>query len=214
MFYFSWMKKVAILMVLSVFLASSCKKGKADFILKGTITDATHNSGLSGASVKLYATSAGSLSKFEIASATLDSEGSFNFEFPRDKVETYYLEVQKDNYFEIYETIPFSGLTIEEDNVRNYSTTAKGWVKFHVENNNGQASDVMEYLREDGKVNCTECCPGGYRYFYGAVDSTFYCVNDGNSVYSGYYWVQGGGPSGPFWVITPPFDTVDVFITY
>lgn len=201
-------------MFLSLFLISSCKKGKADFTLKGTITDTTVNSGLSGASVKLYATAAGSLGVDEIASTTLDTEGNFNFSFPREKVETYYIEVKKDNYFDIYEAIPFSDLSIKDDNVRDYSTNAKSWVKFHLDNSSGQAGDVLEFLREEGKVNCSECCPGGYQYFYGAVDTTFYCVNDANSVYSGYYWVQGGGPSGPVWVITTPFDTVNVSIAY
>lgn len=208
------MKKVALFVFSGLFLISSCKKGKADFTLKGTITDVTFNAGLSGASVKLYATSAGSLASNQIASTTLDTEGNFNFTFPRDKVETYYLDIQKDNYFDIYEVIPFSDLSIEDDNVRNYTTTAKGWVKFHIDNSGGQPSDVLEYVREEGKINCTECCPGGYQYFYGAIDTTFYCVNDGNSVYSGYYWVQGGGNSGPVWVVTTPFDTVSVNISY
>lgn len=208
------MKKIALFLVLGLFLISSCNKGKADFTLTGTITDSTLNSGLSGASVKLYATEAGSLITNQIASSTLDAQGNFNFTFPRDKVETYYLEIQKDNYFEIYEAIPFSELSIEDDNVRNYSTTAKGWVKFHITNPGGQTTDVLEYVRQEGKVNCSECCPGGYRYYYGAVDTTFYCVNDGNSVYSGYYWVQGGGVQGPVWVITTPFDTVNIEINY
>ena len=201
-------------MFLGLFLVSSCNKGKADFTLKGTITDSTFSSGLSGANVNLYATAAGSLTAYQIATTTLDSEGNFDFTFPRDKVETYYIEIKKDNYFEIYEAIPFADLSVKDDNVRNYATTAKGWVKFHINNSGGQSSDVLEFIREEGKVNCAECCPGGYQYFYGAVDTTFYCVNDANNAYSGYYWVQGGGPSGPVWVLTTPFDTVNVDITY
>lgn len=207
------MKKLALLAVLSVFLVSSCKKGKAEFVLKGTITDATFNSSLTNASVKLYATAAGSAVTNQIASGTLDAQGNYEFTFSRDMVETYYLEITKDNYFEIYESIPFADLSIEDDNVYNFSTTAMSWVKFHVSNPGGAAADVLEYVREEGKINCTECCPGGYRYFYGAFDSTFYCVNDGNAVYSGYYWAAGGS-SGPVWVETPPFDTVDININY
>lgn len=201
-------------MALGIFLIGSCKKGKTDFTLKGTITDASFNTALTGATVKLYATDAGTTSTDQIASTTLDANGNYSFSFPRDKIETYYIKVQKNNYFDIYEDIPFSGLSVENDNVRDFSTTAKAWVRFHVVNNGGSASDVLEYAREQGKINCEECCPGGYRYFYGAVDSTFYCVNDGNAVYSGYYWVQGGGQSGPVYVVTPPFDTVDVEISY
>lgn len=212
-FYFSCMKKVALLAVLSLFLISSCKKGKAEFTLTGTITDATFNSSMTNATVKLYATDAGSSITELIASTTLDGQGNYSFTFPRDMVETYYLEVTKENYFEIYESIPFADLTIDDDNVFNFSTTAKAWVKFHVSNVGGAATDVIEYIREEGKINCAECCPGGYRYYYGAIDTTFYCVNDGNAVYSGYYWAAGGS-SGPVWVETPPFDTVEININY
>ncbi|MDG1333527.1 MAG: carboxypeptidase-like regulatory domain-containing protein [Crocinitomicaceae bacterium] len=209
------MKKVALLAVLSLFLITACKKGPAEFVLKGTITDATFNASLTNATVKLYATGAGSSVTNEIASTTLDSEGNYQFTFEREKVETYYLEVVKENYFDLYETIPFSDLTIEDDNVYDFSTTAKGWVRFNISHPGGVPGDVLEYIREEGKIDCAECCPGGYRYFYGAVDSTFYCVNDGNAAYSGYYWATGSsGGSGPVWVQTPPFDTVDIYISY
>ena len=200
-------------MVLGLFLINSCKKGKAEFTITGTITDTTFSTGLSGANAKLYATQAGSLVTNLIASTTLDATGNYSFTFPRDKVETYCLEIKKNNYFEIYEAIPFSSLSVKDDNVRNYATNAIGWVKFHITNTNGQAADIVEYARQEGKVNCAECCPGGYQYFYGAVDTTFYCVNDANSEYSGYYWLQGGGNQGPVWVITTPFDTVNIDIT-
>ena len=214
MFYLSSMKKFLLFVFLGLFLLSSCKKGKADFTLKGTVSDTTFGTALDGATVRLYATKAGEITSDQIASATLNASGEYSFTFPRDKIETYYLEITKENYFDIYETIPFADLTIEEDNVYDLSTNAKGWVKFHIVNNNGQASDVLEYIRQEGKINCEECCPGGYQYFYGAVDTTFYCVNDGNAEYSGYYWEQGGGASGPVWTMTPPFDTVEINISY
>ena len=202
-----------LLTSLSLFIISSCTKGKADFTIKGTIVDATFNAPLANATVKLYATEAGSSSSDQIASGTLDAQGNFEFIVPRDKIETYYLEVTKEDYFDIYETIPFADLSVENDNVYDLSTTAKGWVKFHINHPNGAPSDVLEYAREEGKVDCAECCPGGSQFFYGAVDSTFYCVNDGNAVYSGYYWANPGA-DGPIWVQTPPFDTTEITITY
>lgn len=208
------MKNTLICLMILSFSLLACTKGKADFTLKGTITDATFQNGLAGGTITLYATEAGTGITDEIASAILDVNGAYSFTFPRDKVETYYIKVEKNNYFNIYETIPFSSLSVENDNERNYSTTAKGWVKFHIVNNNPLESDVLEYIRQEGKSDCEECCPSGYRYYYGTVDTTFYCINDGNSVYSGYYWVQGGGNQGPIWAVTPPFDTVAVEISY
>ena len=172
--------------LVGLFVFGSCKKGKADFTLKGTITDATFNAAMTNATVKLYATEVGASSIDLIASTTLDAQGNYEFVFPRDKIETYYLEVQKNNYFEIYETIPFADLSIKDDNVYNFSTTAMGWVRFHISNPGGAATDVLEYVREQGKIDCAECCPGGYRYFYGAVDSTFYC----DSFYYSYFHVR------------------------
>lgn len=203
-----------ILALLLPLLSASCKKGIADFTLTGTITDATFSAPLTGATVRLYATEAGSLVTSQIASTTLDAQGKYSFTFPRDKIETYYIKVEKENYFDIYQAIPFSSLTIEETNIRDYSTKAKSWVKFHLINNNPVASDVLEFIKQEGKVDCDECCPGGYRYFYGAVDTTFYCINDGNSVYSGYYWVQGSANQGPVWIVTTAFDTVEINLSY
>lgn len=125
------MKKLVLFAIISMFLISSCKKGVAEFTLTGTITDASFNAALSGATVKLYATEVGTALTEQIASTTLDANGNYTFAFPRDKVETYYIEVKKNNYFDIYEAIPFSDLSVEDDNVRDFSTTAKAWVKFH-----------------------------------------------------------------------------------
>jgi len=209
------MKKLALLTLIGLVLFGACKKGKADFTLKGTLTDATFNTPMTNATVKLFATEAGSSTVKQIASTTADALGNYEFVFPRDKVETYYLEIQKDNYFEVYEAIPFADLSVEDENVYNFSTTAKAWVRFHIQNPGGAATDQLEYIRQEGKIDCAECCPGGYQYFYGAVDTTFYCANDGNAIYSGYYWATGGSSnSGPVSVQTTPFDTVDIIINF
>ena len=195
-------------------LLLSCKKGIADFTLTGTITDQTFNAPLAGATVRLYATEAGSLITSQIGSVTTDAQGNYSFTFPRNKIETYYLRIEKPNYFEEYVAIPFSSLSLEEVNIRNYAVKAKAWIKFHFTNSNPQATDVLEFIKQEGKVDCDECCPGGYRYYYGAVDTTFYCINDGNTVYSGYYWVQGSLNQGPLWVVSPAFDTVEISLNY
>lgn len=213
MLYFSSMKNNVVFFVLGLLLLSSCKKGVGDFTLTGTITDQTFSTNHVGATVGLYATVAGSLETNQIASMTTDENGTYSFTFPRSKIETYYIKVEKENYFDIFEAIPFSDLTLEEDNVRNYSTNAKAWVRFHVVNSSGSPSDQMEYARQEGKIDCEDCCPGGSQFFYGVLDTTFYCINDGNATYSGYYWVSGG-TQGPIWVTTPPFDTTDITISY
>jgi 5-hydroxyisourate hydrolase-like protein (transthyretin family) len=192
----------------------SCKKGIAEFTLTGTVNDQTMNAPMVGATVRLYATEAGGVNTDQIASTTTDAQGNYSFTFARDKIETYHIRIEKPNYFETYVDIPFSSLTIEEQNIRNYSVKAKAWIKFHFTNSNPQITDVLEFIKQEGKVDCDECCPGGYRYYYGAVDTTFYCINDGNTPYSGYYWVQGTANQGPLWVVSPAFDTVEISLNY
>ena len=52
----------------------------------------------------------------------LAADGKYEFTFPREQVERYIIEVQKEGYFSIIEDIYFSSLTLEQDNIRNYST--------------------------------------------------------------------------------------------
>ena len=193
---------------------TGCEKGPADFTLAGVITDNSFSTPLNGATVKLYATAAGGASIDLIAQTTLGSDGSYSFVFERGKIETYHLSVQKSNYFELYEDIPFSDLTIEEDNIRNYVTTAKAWAKLHFVNNSGDPADVLQYIKQEGKVNCAECCADGDQYLYGAVDTTIYCINDGNAEYKYYYWVHGSSNQGAKSVMTTAFDTVEILLNY
>ncbi|MEY2666765.1 MAG: hypothetical protein RLZZ384_936, partial [Pseudomonadota bacterium] len=44
-------------------------------------------------------------------------------------MEKYILRITKENYFPLEETIYFSSLSLNIDNIRDYSTTAKAWVK-------------------------------------------------------------------------------------
>ncbi len=191
-----------------------CKKGPADFTLTGTITDSSFSAPLSDAVVKLYGTEAGGLSLDLIAQTTLESDGSYSFTFERGKIETYHLSVVKFNYFELYEDIPFSSLTIEEDNIRNYSTTAKSWVKLRFINTSPLVDDVLEYIKQEGKSACVECCPDGTTYLNGAVDTSIYCMNDGNTEYRYYYFVHNSSIQGPKSAITTAFDTTEILLSY
>eukprot|EP00353_Schmidingerella_taraikaensis_P012969 CAMPEP_0185568778 /NCGR_PEP_ID=MMETSP0434-20130131/1630_1 /TAXON_ID=626734 ORGANISM="Favella taraikaensis, Strain Fe Narragansett Bay" /NCGR_SAMPLE_ID=MMETSP0434 /ASSEMBLY_ACC=CAM_ASM_000379 /LENGTH=111 /DNA_ID=CAMNT_0028183389 /DNA_START=13 /DNA_END=345 /DNA_ORIENTATION=+ len=106
---------------------SSCKKGKADVVLKGTVSDATFNSNLTGASVQLFEVEAGGGEINLLGTTTIGSDGSYSFAFPRNQVESYIIEIQKNGYYDIDASISLQELSIEEDNVYNYSTTAKAW---------------------------------------------------------------------------------------
>lgn len=192
----------------------SCKKGKADFVLTGKITDQTFSQALTGATVKLYQVPVGTTQELLIETTTLGNDGMYSFTFPRDKMEKYIIKVFKTNYFEIEETVYFSSLSIDEDNVRDYGTTAKSWVKLTFFNSSPSPSDELQYIKQAGKEGCFECCGTSMNSLYGAVDTSIYCINDGNTEYSYFYEVIGTSNIGIKSTYTIPFDTTEIILNY
>ncbi len=107
----------------------SCDKGKANFVLKGTISDVTFQKKLDGATISLYQIVVGTSEEIFVASQTIGSDGNYSFTFPRDNMEKYILRITKENYFPLEETIYFSSSSLNADNIKDYVTTAKSWVK-------------------------------------------------------------------------------------
>lgn len=211
------MKKVSLaLLVLSVLLVfSACKKGKADFTITGQLTDATFNVSISGLSVSLYEIEAGTTTETLIGTTTTASDGSYSFTFPRNQAEAYILRANKTNYFPIDEYITFSSLTIDDENVRNYSTTAKSWVRL-VFTNGAPASnsDILRFTQQLGKTECDECLTAGQHQLNGIVDTVIYAANDGNTTFSYYYELLSTPNSGFKSATTVAFDTTTITLSY
>ena len=123
-------------------------------------------------------------------------------------MEKYVLKIAKNNYFDLEKEIYFSELTTSEDNIRNYTTTAKSWVKLTFNNLNPLPTDHLTYIRQAGKYGCSECCSNDNQNIYGAYNGSVYCINDGNTLYSYQYIVVGASNSGVKSITTIPFDTV------
>lgn len=203
---------VFIILFLSIFV--SCKKGKADFILKGTVSDNTFSTYHSGATIKLYQVPVASTQEILIATSVIGEDGTYSFTFPREKMEKYIVKIIKTNYFDIEKTVYFSELVVGEDNIRNYATTSKSWVGLRFINQNPIPNDQLKYIKQEGKENCSECCSDTEQNYYGAIDTTIYCVNDGNTNYSYYYWIIGSTNQGLKVAYTIPFDTVEIVLVY
>lgn len=197
-----------------ILLAISCKKGQADFVLKGTITDLTFNQNLNGAEIKLYQVPVATTQQQLISTTTIGTDGAYSFTFPRDRMEKYIITINKTNYFEIIETVYFSDLTTKEDNIRNYSTKAKAWVKLVFFNSSPMPGDQLKYIKQAGKEGCAECCSDTEQILNGPVNTSIYCINDGNTDYSYYYWVLGTANQGLKSAYTTAFDTVEISLTY
>ena len=203
-----------LLTLFIILLICSCKKGKANFVVRGTLTDLTFSKNLSGATVKLYQVPVASAQEQLLQTITSGEDGSFSFTFPRDKMEKYVLKISKQGYFDIQKDVYFSELTIEEDNIRNYATTAKSWVKLRFINTVPSFSDHLRYIKQLGKVDCQDCCSKDEQNYFGALDTAIYCINDGNTLYSYFYEVAFTANQGIKSVTTVPFDTTEIYLNY
>lgn len=181
-------------------------------VLKGTMVDLTLAQNLAGAQVKLFEVSGTGADK--LIASTTSTDGTFSFSFVRNQVDSYRLQAERDGYFPINESIPAADLTIEHDNLRHFTTTAKAWIGLTFNNQNPSSTDVLRYFLQEGKTGCDGCMPEGDQFFYGAVDTTLYFLNDGNAVFSYYYVVQGNGNQGVKSTTTPPFDTTYLVLNY
>lgn len=208
------MRNLIFLGVLLLSLAS-CKKDEIDFTLKGKITDTTFGGGLSGATVTLTEVPVGSGVHKVVGTATLSADGTYSFTFLREKAEKYIVKVTKANYFTIESDITFSEFSPESDLVKDYSTTAKSWVRLRFVNQAPASTfDALKFNKVAGKTGCLECCVNDDHMLYGIVDTTFFCVNDANTTYSYYYLVEGTTNQGIESIVTTPFDTVTITKTY
>jgi hypothetical protein len=162
----------------------------------------------------LYQVPIGTTQQVLLSTSTIGSDGLYSFTFPRDKMEKYVLVITKLNYFDISEEVFFSSLTTKEDNVRDYSTKAKAWVKLTFFNSNPAPGDQLKYIKQAGKEGCSECCSDAEQFLIGAINTSIYCVNDGNTDYSYYYWLIGTSNQGLKSAYTTAFDTVEISLTY
>jgi hypothetical protein len=209
------MKRLLILSLsLVLLLLFRCNKGAGTFTLEGVITDASFNQPLAGAEVSLYGIAAGNNQYAMIASAVTGADGKYSFTFDRTRTEKYTLYVKKNLYFEQEEEAYYSQLKLKETNIRNISTTAKSWVEIKIFNNNAANNDHLQFLRQQGKTGCSECCFSGTNHLYGFQDTSIFCINDGNSLYSIEYAVFGTSNTGILGVTTTPFDTTVLNLTY
>jgi hypothetical protein len=208
------MERIGLLLVLFLLLTSACEKGTGSFIIKGTINDNTFSSGLAGAELKFYKVPIGTSEEILIDVLNVPANGAYEFEVPRDKIERYVIKVFKLNYFPIEKEIYYSQLSIKEPMVVNLDTYAMAWVKIHFKNNNPSNLDHFRYIKQEGLVGCESCCPSVAQDFYGALDTTFYCVNKGNTNYSIFYWELDTPNNGTKNAYTTPFDTVELEVLY
>ena len=195
-------------------LIGSCQKNAGIFEISGTVTDLSSSSGLENCKLYLYSYPVGTGEELLTDSTFTQNDGSYTFSFERAQMEKYKIELEKDGYFEGEEIIYFSALTLEEVNTVNLETYGKSWVGIRLKNNSPQIEDHFRYIKQEGKTNCSECCPAEEQNFYGDLDTTIYCANNANENYSIMYWVIGTSIVDIASVNTTFLDTTLIEVTY
>jgi hypothetical protein len=191
-----------------------CEKGTGSFVFTGTVSDLTFNQGLEGAQIKLYKVPIGTSDEIFVQNITLSSTGAYKFEVPRERMERYILRVQKDLYFPIEKEVYYSELSIQSDNIFDLNTKAQSWAKIHFKNLNPNPTDHFRYIKQEGLAACASCCPSTTQDFYGPLDTTFYCLNNGNTTYSLFYWEMNTSNNGQKSTFTTAFDTTLIEVIY
>lgn len=204
------MRFILILILGASFFLTSCKKGKADITLKGQVTDATFNTSLTNGTIEVYELIAATGDYNLLGSQVIGTDGSYSFTFPRNAAESYLIEIRKADYFHEDVVIPLSSLTIEEDNVRNFSTTVKSWAALRFITTNPNAA--LTYTRQSGKTGCSDCCTAEPQTYYGLLDTIIYCPNDGNTTYA--YNYTASGVFGIKEIVTAAYDTTTITLSY
>lgn len=204
--------RTAIFLLVVALSAIGCNKKAITYTIEGVISDQSLGGSLNGATVELYSLAPGVSSMgAPIATATTGSDGRFSFTTERGKVEKYIIKVKKTLYFDYSVEFTTDQLEPNTSNTYNTSLYAKSWVKLRFINFDGVEN--LHYVKQDGKEGCSECCTTTQQWLYGVTDTSIYCINDGNTLYSIYYWVEGGD-HGPESVTTTAFDTTDIVVSY
>ena len=191
-----------------------CEKGTGEFRIKGTVTDNTFNQALGAAQISLYKVPIGTSDELFVKSMMLSSNGNYEFVVPREKMERYVLRLNKDLYFPIEKEVFYSELSIQNDNIFDLNTKAMAWAKIHFKNLNPTPTDHFRYIKQEGLAACLSCCPSTTQNFYGPLDTTFYCLNNGNTIYSLFYWEMNTPNNGQKSTFTTAFDTTDIEVIY
>lgn len=209
------MRAFHVLFILLIVGLLSCKKKGIIIQVDGIVVNKSQPAFLENATIKAYGKDPVSNDYLLITSSTTDNTGYYKLDINRDRYTSIKLEVTKSGYFTNSIEKKLSEFSTEHINILNLSTTAKAWVKVHVINQPpNSASDAIRLIKQKGKENCEECCSTSELILNGIVDTTYYCINDGNTPYSIFYEVIGGTTVNITEVNTPSFDTTDILISY
>jgi len=195
----------------ALFLVPNCKKKDLTYTISGNVHDIAFNNNLSGAKVQIQLKNTGNSSANKTVVLTTGADGNYSYTFTRDKFTSIEITVSKDLYFTQNTFLTLDELELNGTTTQNYNMNALSWVRLHF---TGDGTQDITYYQQEGLSGCAECCPGGQHNLYQVSDQSIVCINNGNTLYEIYYFLTGTTTGGPVGVITAPFDTTDLNVSY
>jgi len=189
----------------------ACKKGQSDLSLTLTLSNSSYGGMVEGAIITVKKVISGSGEVVSVGSFTSNSSGQFSFTTKRDKFDYLIVNIEKQHYFSREEKIFMSDLNANDVNSIGYALTAKSWAAIHLKSTGASTINIQ---KNGGKSDCAECCPSTMQYFSGPIDTTLYCINDANTMYSFVYFINGGASSGEKSAITNFADTTELLLEF
>lgn len=204
------MKKLLAITAL-IALSLGCKKKDVAYDITGTVIDGTNgNAALSGVVVQLYSVPAGGSLTY-MSQQTTAADGTYSFHIERERVESYTLVFTKYNFFDHQQSFTYDDASNSSSSAFNATLYSKAWVRLKFVT--ADANSNLSITRYAGKSGCAECCGSTFN-FSGITDTTIYCINNGNSAYS-YYWFRDNSTThGDTSIITPVGDTATLLLNY
>lgn len=194
-----------------VCIVPNCKKKDLTYTISGNIHDVAFNNNLSGAKVQIQLENTGNSSANKTVELTTGADGSYSYTFTRDKFTSIEITVSKNMYFTQTTFLTLDELELNGTTTINYNMNALSWVRLHF---TGNGSQDITYYQQQGLSGCAECCPSGAHNLYQVSDESIICINNGNTLYEIYYFLTGTTTGGPVGVVTVPFDTTDLNVSY
>jgi len=202
------MKKV-LLFILVLTSLCTCKKKNLEYEISGTVYDKSLNKSMAGVDVTI------SVSKnsgfYDLATVTTDNEGKYSYKLLRENYHQIRIQVAPTHYFDQNSTTTLEGLSLDKPNTFDFNLYAQSWVRLHFVSD---GSKQLRYYKQAGKSGCDACCEAGEKQVNFKVDTSIFCINDGNTPYQIFYDVMGGTDSGTKNVTTVAFDTTEILVNY
>lgn len=179
--------KFSGLFILALLIISSCKKEDQtpNLQIQGRVIDNSTGNGVSSASVRLsqQVLSDGTFSSIfqPVGTVNTSSNGSFNFEFPREAASEFKLEIEKQNYFSREISINPDNVGVGSAFTINPAIAPMAWARYTIENANPLSSaDQATFQYLNASFQC-DCCTNELMTFTGmAVNESEKCLLEGN----------------------------------